>query len=68
MTQADNDLKLIREIVASAGKKYTAGNFDRSRYQRLVDLGWLNAVSTNVSDVIYEATDTGRAAAVSQQL
>ena len=37
----DQDLKLIRQIVASDGRKYTAGNIDRSRYDRLVDLGWL---------------------------
>jgi hypothetical protein len=38
------DLKLIRQIVASGGRKYTAGNVDRSRYDRLVDLGWLTAI------------------------
>jgi hypothetical protein len=31
----DEDLKLIRQIVASGGRKYTAGNVDRSRYDRL---------------------------------
>jgi hypothetical protein len=35
----DEYLKLIRQIVASDGRKYTAGNIDRSRYDRLVDLG-----------------------------
>ena len=30
MTGADEDLKLIRQIVASGGRKYTAGNIDRS--------------------------------------
>jgi hypothetical protein len=34
----DQDLKLIRQIVASDGRKYTAGNIDRSRYDPLVDL------------------------------
>jgi hypothetical protein len=34
----DQDLKLIRQIVASDGRKYTAGNIDRSRYDRLVDM------------------------------
>jgi hypothetical protein len=37
----DEDLKLIRQIVASGGRKYTAGNIDRSKYDRLVDMGWL---------------------------
>ena len=39
MTGADEDLKLIRQIVASGGRKYTAGNIDRST--SLVDVGWL---------------------------
>ena len=57
------DFKLIREIVASGGHKYTSGNIDRSRYQRLVDLGWLNAFVTNLSDVAYQVTERGKAAA-----
>jgi len=58
-----DDFKLIREIVAAGGSKYTSGNVDRRRYQRLVDLGWLNAFSTNISDVHYQVTERGRAAA-----
>ena len=60
----NEDLKLIRQIVASDGRKYTAGNIDRSRYDRLVDMGWLTPFKTNISDVEYQATDKGRAAAV----
>ena len=56
-----DDFKLIREIVAAGGSKYTSGNVDRRRYQRLVDLGWLN--ETNISDVHYQGTERGRAAA-----
>ncbi len=37
----DEDIKLLQRIVAGGGRKYTAGNIDRSRYDRLVDLGWL---------------------------
>jgi hypothetical protein len=57
------DLELIREIVAHGGRKYTAGNIDRSKYDRLVDMGWLTPFKTNISDVVYQATDEGRAAA-----
>jgi hypothetical protein len=57
------DFKLIREIVAEGGRRYTSGNVDRSRYRRLVDLGWLNAFPTNISDVLYQATERGQAAA-----
>jgi hypothetical protein len=32
MSDSDHDLKLIR--VSHGGRKYTAGNIDRSRYQR----------------------------------
>jgi len=35
-----------------------------TEYQRLVELGWLTATSPNISDVGYQATDKGRAAAV----
>jgi hypothetical protein len=64
MTPHDEDLKLIRQIVASDGRKYTAGNIDRSKYDRLVDMGWLTPFKTNISDVVYQATDEGRTAAV----
>jgi hypothetical protein len=59
----DEDLKLIRQIVAGGGRKYTAGNIDRSRYDRLVDMGWLIPFKINISDVEYQVTDEGRAAA-----
>ena len=58
-----DDFKLIREIVAAGGSRYTTGNIDRSRYQRLVDLGWLDAFSTNISEVKYQVTERGKAAA-----
>jgi hypothetical protein len=57
------DIELIRKIATSGGRKYTAGNIDRRKYQRLVALGWLTEVSV-VSDVLYEVTDTGNAAAL----
>jgi hypothetical protein len=57
------DQRLIREIVAHGGRKYTADNVDRGRYQRLVDLGWLTPFVVNISDVEYVATEQGIAAA-----
>jgi hypothetical protein len=57
------DLELIRRI-ATTGRKYTAGNIDRRKYQRLVVLGWLTETSVNNSDVLYEITDAGRAASL----
>jgi hypothetical protein len=50
-------------IAATGGRKYTAGNIDRRKYQRLVALGWLTETSVNISDVLYEITDAGNAAA-----
>jgi hypothetical protein len=58
----DGDIKLIRQIVASNGRKYTAGNIDRSRYDRLVGMGWLTQFKTNSGDVEYQVTEKGRTA------
>jgi hypothetical protein len=58
----DEDIKLLRRTVAGGGRKYTAGNVDRSKYDRLVDLGWLTSFKTNISDVEYQVTEKGRAA------
>jgi hypothetical protein len=58
----DQDLRLIRQIVASDGRKYTAGNIDRSRYDRLVDMGWLMSFKMNISDVEYHVTEKDRTA------
>jgi hypothetical protein len=57
----DEDLKLIRQIIADGGR--TAGNVDRRKYDRLVDLGWLTSSATNISDVEYNVTEKGGAAA-----
>ena len=58
------DLELIRRIVSTGGRKYTAGNIDRQKYRRLVALGWLTEASVNISDVLYEVTDAGKVAAL----
>ena len=67
MTSVDEDLKLIRQIVASGGRKYTAGNIYRGRYDRLVDMGWLIPSKFNISDVEYQATDEGPSGGSRQQ-
>ena len=58
------DLELIRNIAAAGGRKYTAGKLDRRKYKRLAALGWLTEVTVNISDVVYEVTETGKAAAL----
>jgi uncharacterized protein DUF3860 len=62
MAQPD-DFKLIKQIVAAGGHKQVTGELDRDKYQRLVELGWLKAVATNISEVSYRVTERGRAAA-----
>ncbi len=62
MAQPD-DFKLIKQIVAAGGHKHLAGELDRDKYQRLVELGWLKAFATNIGDVSYWVTERGRAAA-----
>jgi hypothetical protein len=57
---ADDDRKLLRKLIAQGGSKYTAGNIDRRKYERLVELGWLAATSPNMGDVLYVVTDKGR--------
>ena len=57
---ADNDHKLLRKLSEQGGRKYTAGNIDRRKYERLVELGWLTAIKPNISDVFYEVTEQGR--------
>ena len=66
MTPPDEpaDRELVRKIVAAGGRKYTAGNIDRQKYQRLVTLSWLTEASINISDVVYEVTEAGKAAAL----
>jgi hypothetical protein len=59
----DEDFKLIRQIIAGGGGKYTAGSLKSSRYDRSVDLGWVTSVATNLSDVEYRVTEKGGAAA-----
>jgi hypothetical protein len=58
------DLELIRRIATTGGKKYTAGNIDHRKYQRLVALGWLTEASVNISDVLEKVTDAGKAVAL----
>jgi hypothetical protein len=60
----DEDIKLLQRIVAGGGRKYTAGNVNRSKYDRLVDLGWLTPFKTNIGDVEYQVTEKGQAASV----
>jgi hypothetical protein len=54
-----NDRQIFSELPFKGGKMYTAGNVDRRKYDRLTDLGWVEGVSTNISDVEYHLTLAG---------
>jgi hypothetical protein len=62
MAQPD-DFKLIKQIVAAGGHKHMIGEVDRDKYHRLVELGWLKAFVTSISEVSYRVTERGKAAA-----
>ena len=42
------------------GKCYTAGNMNRHKYERLDDIGRIKGIATNISNVEYYLTETGR--------
>jgi hypothetical protein len=55
-----NDRQIFSELPFNNGRLYTSGNVDRRNYDRLADFGWLEGVSTNMSDVEYHLTLAGR--------
>ncbi len=62
-----DDLILLREIATQGGTKWcTVGHIDLRRYQRLAGAGLLTPYATTISDVLYELTPTGRAAATNR--
>ena len=58
----DDDIDLLRKIIARGWRKYTTSAIDRSGYQRLVDAGWLTVFRIDGQEMIYEVTRAGRAA------
>jgi len=55
------DCQVLNSMQFTNDKYYTAGNVNRRKYQRLEDIGWIKGISTNISDVEYYLTDTGKA-------
>lgn len=54
------DRRIFSELpFDDGGRLYTAGNVDRRKYDRMADLGWVEGVSTNISDVEYRLTTAG---------
>jgi hypothetical protein len=64
MTEAiEEDRALLNDIIAEGGSRYTSGAVDRRKYERLEKRGWLGHHCPNLSDVVYEVTADGQAAA-----
>jgi hypothetical protein len=55
------DSQVLNSMQFKNGRCYTAGNINRRKYQRIEDIGWIKGVSTNISDVEYYLTETGKA-------
>ena len=55
------DCKVLSSMQFTDGKFYTAGNMNRRKYVRIEDIGWIKGIATNISDVEYYLTATGRA-------
>ena len=60
MIPTEADSQVLSSIQFTNGKCYTADNMNRRKYQRLEDMGWIKGISTNISDVEYYLTETGR--------
>ena len=58
-TQAD--CQVLNSMQFTNGKYYTAGNLNRRKYRRIEEIGWIKGISTNISDVEYYLTETGKA-------
>ncbi len=57
----DADSQVLSSMQFTNGKCYTAGNVNRRKYQRIEDIGWIKGIATNMSDVEYYLTETGKA-------
>jgi hypothetical protein len=58
-TQADS--RVLSSMQFTNDKCYTAGNVNRRKYERLEDIGWITGIATNISDLEYYLTETGKA-------
>jgi hypothetical protein len=61
MLPTEADSQFLSSMQFKNGRCYTAGNINRRKYERIEDIGWIKGISTNISDVEYHLTETGRA-------
>jgi hypothetical protein len=61
MMPIEADSRVLISMQFTNGRYYTAGNMNRRKYERLEEIGWIKGISTNISDVEYYLTETGRA-------
>lgn len=60
MLPSEPDSQTLGSMQFIDGKFYTAGNVNRRKYKRLEDIGWIKGIATNISDVEYHLTETGK--------
>jgi hypothetical protein len=60
MLPTEADSRILSSMRFANGKCYTAGNVNRRKYERLEDIGWIRGIGTNISDVEYHLTETGK--------
>jgi len=61
MIPTEADSRVLISMQFTNGKCYTAGNMNRRKYERLEEISWIKGIATNISDVEYHLTETGRA-------
>lgn len=57
-TEADG--QILNSMQFIDGKFYTIGNINRRKYDRLEGIGWIKGICTNINDVEYYLTETGK--------
>jgi len=61
MMPSEADSQVLSSMQFINDKYYTAGNVNRRKYERLEEIGWVKGIGTNISDVEYHLTESGRA-------
>jgi len=56
----NDEISLLRTLEKKS--RTITGNFAHNRYNRLETKGYIKRSSTNLQDILYEITDTGKAA------
>jgi hypothetical protein len=55
-----SDRRVLQSMLFKNGRCLTRGNMNRRNFERLEDIGWIEGISVNISDVEYHLTAIGR--------